>query len=398
MVSIFNDLLRLKSNSNIIPLEDFFTEIFAYLLKSSDALLYEWLNYFSISHIEYDNSFVSTQESYDALDGHLTGSRPDILIELSNKNQNQVIFIECKIDSAEGNNQLRRYAEQLDDISNIDYGVLIYITRDYEKKAVEIIFDNCKNPSKQAAPKRSFLYFFCLIFQFKRLIELLFKVFFSFGTACKLKFIQLRWYENYQFLNSNRQNVMVEEALKFMEENNMSLNNKFSNIDVLALTNFPKVRKMMDETMFGDVSTKFETIAKGITKSSTCLTQLRDHNRYIYYHWQNSDFWIGLGYWIDPSIITNYPDVGIVMEVSPSAKNRTEIIETMIEIEKTSQEKWMGYNLTEARAWSGIVRNKSLQNFIHEPDHIIEIKRYFLELLDDVTSIRDAHPNLPWKD
>lgn len=361
MVSIFNDLLRLKSNSNIIPLEDFFTEIFAYLLKSSDALLYEWLNYFSISHIEYDNSFVSTQESYDALDGHLTGSRPDILIELSNKNQKQVIFIECKIDSAEGNNQLRRYAEQLDNISNIDYGVLIYITRDYEKKAVEIIFDNCKNPSK-------------------------------------LKFIQLRWYENYQFLNSNRQNVMVEETLKFMEENNMSLNNKFSNIDVLALTNFPKVRKMMDETMFGDVSTKFETLAKGITKSSTCLTQLRDHNRYIYYHWQNSDFWIGLGYWIDPSIITNYPDVGIVMEVSPSAKNRTEIIETMIEIEKTSQEKWMGYNLTEARAWSGIVRNKSLQNFIHEPDHIIEIKRYFLELLDDVTSIRDAHPNLPWKD
>ena len=110
MGSIFNNLLRLKSNSDIIPLEDFFTEIFAYLLKSSDAFLSDWLNHFSISHIEYDNSFVSTQESFDALDEHLTGSRPDILIELSNKNSKQIIFIECKIDSVEGNVQLKRYA------------------------------------------------------------------------------------------------------------------------------------------------------------------------------------------------------------------------------------------------------------------------------------------------
>ena len=134
MASIFNSLLRLKSNFNIVPLEDFFTEIFAYMLKSSDALLCDWLNHFSIPHIEYDNSSVSTQESFDALDEHLMGSKPDILIELSNKNRKQVLFIECKIGSVEGHDQLRRYAEQLDDINNIDLGVLIYITRDYEKK------------------------------------------------------------------------------------------------------------------------------------------------------------------------------------------------------------------------------------------------------------------------
>lgn len=361
MVSIFNNLLRLKSNSNVIPLEDFFTEIFAYLLKSSDVLLCDWLNHFSISHIEFENSFVSTQESFDALDEHLSGSKPDILIELSNKNRKQMIFIECKIDSVEGNDQLRRYAEQLDDTNNIDLCVLIYITRDYEKKDENIIFNNCKNSNK-------------------------------------LKFKQLRWYENYQFLKSNQQNVMIKEALKFMEENNMSLNNKFSNIDILALTNFPKVRKMMDETMFGDVSNKFEAIAKGISQSSTCMTQFRDHNRYIYYHWQTPDFWVGLGYWIDPSSITNYPDFGIIMEVSPNAKNRTEIIEIMTEIEKTYPEKWVGCNITEAKAWSSINRSESLQNFIHKPDHIIAIKEYFLDILDDFKNIKNIYPNLPWKD
>ena len=361
MGSIFNNLLRLKSNSNIIPLEDFFTEIFAYLLKSSDALLCDWLNHFSISHIEYDNSFVSTQESFDALDEHLTGSKPDVLIELSNKNRKQLIFIECKIDSVEGNDQLRRYAEQLDDIKNIDLSVLIYITRDYEKKEEKIIFNNCRNVNK-------------------------------------LKFRQLRWYENYQFLKSNHQNVMIKEALKFMEENNMSLNNKFSNIDILALTNFPKVRKIMDETMFGDVSNKFETIVQGITQPSTCMTQFRNHNRYIYFHYQTPDFWVGLGYWIDPSSITNYPDVGIIMEVSPNAKKRTEIIEIMTEIEKAYPENWVGYKLTEAKAWSSIKRSESLQNFIHKPDHIVAIQEYFLKILDDFTNLKNIYQNLPWKD
>ena len=191
---------------------------------------------------------------------------------------------------------------------------------------------------------------------------------------------------------------MVKEALKFMEENNMSLNNKFSTIDILALTNFQNVGKMMDETMFGVVSNKFKTLAKGITQPSTCMTQFRNHNRYIYYNYQTPDFWVGLGYWINPSSITNYPSVGIMMEVSPSAKNRIELIETMIEIEKTHPENWVGFKLTEAKAWSSIKRSESIQNLIHEPDHIFAIQKYFLDALDDFTNIMKNYPNIPWND
>lgn len=361
MTSFFNKLLRLKSNSNIIPLEDFFTEIFSYLLDSHNHLFIDWLNEFSITEMKYDTVFVGTQESFEALSTHLTSSRPDIYIELSNATEKEIIFVESKVGSDEGDLQLKRYAEQLDEFDNIADGILIYITRDYDPKNSEFIFADCKNRNR-------------------------------------LKFKQLRWYEIYIFLQKYN-DTFVNEVLKFMEENNMSLSNQFSNIDILALTNFPKVQKMMNETMNGSVSEKFSNIAKGISQSASCLTQLRDYNRYIYQKFQkNDEFWIGMGYWIEDSNITNYPKVGIVMEVSPNATHRNEIITAMTEIVKTDPEKWHSYHLTERRAWSSIIQYKRLDEFISETDHIEVIKTYLLEILDDFTDMRESYPNLPWNE
>jgi hypothetical protein len=135
-------------NPNQIPLEDFFTEIFTYLLKSNPSLMTDWLKEFNISEIDYDNAHISTQESFDAMYSHFSGSRPDIYVELANERKKELVFVECKIDSCEGHNQLKRYAEHLDNISNIDKGTLLYITRDYDKKNEIAIFKNCTNKDK----------------------------------------------------------------------------------------------------------------------------------------------------------------------------------------------------------------------------------------------------------
>ncbi|WP_406661374.1 PD-(D/E)XK nuclease family protein [Methanolobus sp. ZRKC3] len=213
----------------------------------------DWLRYFKISNIDQNDIFISTQESFGALDSHFSGSRPDILIELSDDSKNELIFVECKIGSCEGHNQLKRYAEHLDNIEHIGCGVLIYITKDYDKKNELAIFQGCNNRNR-------------------------------------LKFIQLRWYEIYQFLKSHdgyAEDILVKEALKFMEEYDLSGDNRFTSVDILALTNFPRVRKMMDETMYGEVSDKFTEITGGVSQSSFCLNQIKNHNRYTYIQNQN---------------------------------------------------------------------------------------------------------------
>jgi hypothetical protein len=128
----------LQLNPNQIPLEDFFTEIFAYLLKMDSNLLCEWLKEFKISSIQPESQQINTQESFDALDEHFSGSRPDIYIEIANKFSKELILVECKIGSTEGPDQLQRYAEHMDKIKSISSGVLIYITRDYDKKVKKI--------------------------------------------------------------------------------------------------------------------------------------------------------------------------------------------------------------------------------------------------------------------
>ena len=359
-MSLFNNLLQL--NPNQIPLEDFFTEIFAHLLKADSNLLDEWLKEFKISNLQPEYQQISTQESFDAINEHFSGSRPDIYIEIADKYSKELILIECKIGSTEGPNQLQRYAEHMDKIKSISSGILIYITRDYDNKNSKLIFENCKNKNK-------------------------------------LKFKQLRWYENYLFLmkyNETFNNPITNDALKFMEENNLSGSNKFTSIDVLAMANFPHVQKMMEESMSGEVMNKFEIIAGGSKpRHSSALNGLRLYNRYTYTQFQEDNFEILLGYWMNDLKVGDYPKIGLQINVSPTAVDRTEIFKSMREIDANS-DKWWSYNLNETKNWGGIVQTMCLDNFIQQENHIQAIQNYFLDLFDELVEIKRKYHHLKW--
>ncbi|WP_440956202.1 PD-(D/E)XK nuclease family protein [Methanosarcina sp. Mfa9] len=354
----------LQLNPNQIPQEDFFTEIFAHLLKSDSYLLSSWLKEFDVSETNHKNVFVETQASFGLLDNHFSGSKPDIYIEVSEGNYKEIIFIECKINSGEGYQQLQRYAEHLDNLSSINRGILVYITKNYEKKESDYIFKKCSNGNK-------------------------------------LFFFQLRWYQIYNFLklfNKQAQNELVNETLEFMEESNLSVNNRFSSIDLLALTNFPRVKKMMDETMFGEVSEKFERIAGGISQKSSCMTHLKDYDTYVYYQsqTQNYEFGFYLGYWLKNLDMNDYPKVGFSIEVSPNANKRDEIIEAMKNIVEDS-ENWTGYGLNASKSWAGIEHLTTLDKFLHEDDHLETVRTHLLNILDEVDEFKIKYPHLPWK-
>jgi len=362
MVSLFDTLLKQKAKGDKTPTEDFFTEIFTHLLNNNRGIFINWLHYFSLSDLDPDESDIkiATQETFGALEQHSSGSRPDVVIEVSDDKRIDVIFIESKIDSHEGEGQLKKYAEQLDRLSSINQATLVYVTRDYEKKDEKEILINCRSTNLP-------------------------------------KFKQLRWHEIYNFLKKYREeSYLVNETIRFMEINNMAHNNQFSSVDILTLTNFPRVRRMMDETMKGEVSKLFKKVTGGIAQDSTLLTQLRDSNRYVYQLWQQEDMWCGYGYWFDPSNIANYPDVGVILESYPNSPERDIIIAAMKEIANRCPDKWKGYDLTATKAWSGIWQLKSLKDFMPEENQVGAISSFFKEGINDLEAIKTEYPGLPW--
>jgi PD-(D/E)XK nuclease superfamily len=138
-MSLFNRLLKLHNGST--PLEDFFTELVAHLFSTNKEVLSDWLKHLDLIDTNADlDAYISTQQTFERLSHHFSDSRPDIIIELIDGNNRDIIFIESKIGSSEGCNQLQRYAEILDKFPGFRNKFLIYITRDFEPKDRETIF------------------------------------------------------------------------------------------------------------------------------------------------------------------------------------------------------------------------------------------------------------------
>jgi hypothetical protein len=356
LVALFSRLLNLNTGS--IPLEDFFTELVAYLFSTDKEILYSWLKNLNLLDINiYLDAYVSTQREFEPLDDHRLASRPDILIELVDTKSRSIIFVESKIGSQEGYEQLSRYAEILHGISGFQHKFLLYITRDFDPKDRANIFKNISQSTVQ--------------------------------------FRQLRWHQFYRFLKSQADTMLVQEIVTFMDEYRMAHNNQFSSIDVIALANFTKSLKLMEETMWGEVSQRFEKVLGAIKQKSTALTQIQWHGRYLMTASMPSGrWWCGLGFILKTSHLTDYPIVRLVLEVDPNSPRRAEIIETMKDI--CEQYGWRGYNLDSSKDWAGIVRDKSLQDFLSEEDHVVAIKRFFLQALDELEKIKDQYSKLPW--
>lgn len=359
-MALFRRLLKLNTSS--VPLEDFFTELVAYLFSTDKEILYAWLKDLSPLDISaYLNADVSTQKTFEPLVkyGHLSASRPDIVIELVAISS--IIFVESKVGSREHDDQLKRYAEILHDkFSGYQHKFLLYITRDFDPKVKEEIFKDIPETTVQ--------------------------------------FKQLRWHQFYQFLKPQADKMLVQEILTFMGEYRMAHTNQFSSNDVIALANFTKSLNLMEETMWGEVSQQFEKVLGAIKKRATALTQIESHGRYLmsvdmpYGKW-----WCGLGFILKTSEPTDYPIVRLLLQVNPSSPRRSEIIKAMKNICEQDQG-WKGYDLDSPSLWSKIVRDKSLQDFLSEEDHVAAIRKFFLEALDELKKIKEQeqYSRLPW--
>ena len=367
-MGLFSRLLKLHSlHPGTTPLEDFFTEIVAHLFRMSNETLFSWLEeYLELGTSRYtEPPHIWTQSGSEPLGHHSIGTRFDILIELSDGSCSDWIAIESKISAREGPDQLRRYAQVLAAEQDIGERILLYITRDYDPKDESSILQ---------------------------------------GLESTVRFKQLRWYEFYDFLQSRGSlsnlesrprdvstEMLVNEIVKFMEENRMAQSNQFTAIDVLTISNLPNAVSLMDETIGGDVKSRFNDVL-GFVPRGRPYSQLQ-WSRYLLTAWLSDDWWCGLGYWWGDNV-TDYPNVGIYIEVKPRSKSRQEIIKAMQKI--SQRPAWSSYDLSDLTAWAGVFRECSLRDFLSKEDHVAEIKAYFLELLEDLAKIKKKYPHLPW--
>jgi hypothetical protein len=358
-MSLFTNLLNLHSANK--PLEDFFTEIVAYFFSINQDLLIAWLKQnLIISDDRYSSITITTQKEHQALESHTADSRFDILIELSNGVNTDVIVIESKIGSTDGNNALKRYIEILSSLQNVNQRILIYVTRAYDPQ------DKIKISASEQTPL--------------------------------VNFHQLRWYDFYSFLAKHGSDTLAQEILTFMRNNQMADKNQFSSIDLLTMMNFNKTLSLMQATLSEEVEKEFKRAFGRVISGSPSMTQWRHHSRYIIYNFlaHGWNFYCGLGYFsLNSDNVTSYPNIGICLEVSPTFINRARVIKGMKDIVNNKPGIWTPRNLTVTPAWSGIFYRKSLQEFLAYEDQSCHIKKFFLEAIQELKSVQKQYFNFP---
>lgn len=205
MTSLLSRLSKLFPES--VPLEDLFTEAIARLFERRPDLGLTWLREEgALPSARTENPGeeivrVSSQRPFNSLEYHETASRPDLLIEVYRTSEEDdaaanVVMLESKIGSGEGEGQLRRYAEHLHNMSGFDNRTLLYVTRGYDPKEPDEIVS---------------------------------------GLDDKVRFEQLRWHDFYRFLHQAEPDALVEEVMAFMQENGMARGYRFSASYVIRL-------------------------------------------------------------------------------------------------------------------------------------------------------------------
>lgn len=290
--------------------------------------------------------------------GHSSSSRPDITIRLQAAGRNELVFVESKLPSIQGHDQLQRYADHLAaefQSKGLSKASLVFITRDYEKSEPPTVRDSAFQPA----------------------------------------FVPTRWFQFYRQLKVHVNGDGLARELKlFMEEHRMSLGNQFRSTDVVAMENFLSARALMNETLDGEVADQAQRILGSVDASArTSDKQLRDHGRYIITNANWNTILCMIGYWLPQDSPDDRVWVGITMESKPSAEGRSEVLGAFRE---WSQRRDRGWTLEDDQSWSPMYKGKDLQCFMAEQDQVRAIKNYLIELLNEVGEFKKEFPTVPW--
>ena len=366
-MNFLGGLLRLHSYS--VPLEDFFTEVFAGLFRYHPELCLQWLEALGAVADASQTKLTSieTQVVLPPLEDGGRGSRIDLKFRLqSEAGYSHVVFVESKVASREHSEQLSRYAEYLAEAEDAEQKTLVYVTRHYEPKEEPTVL----------------------------------------GTTQGVRFVQARWRSLYHTLKDYRQQLfdlgresdLVEEVSSFMVEHGMSQQSRLSAADVAVMGAIPRVLSFMRETLTGEVQSKIrEASGQKVAGRYQTLWRVEDQSRYFYYALMPHGFWCGAGFYLETETADEYPWLSVILEVGPNHPRRPEIIEAMESFAKEDAE-CDTYGLDDPSTWSGLEWWLDVGKLLGEEDHMAAARAFFIDRLERVKRFRAKQPGLPWGD
>lgn len=229
---MINNLYNLyKKSSRNTPLEDFTTESFVGILKLHEDLLLDFsINFLGLNPGNFE---IKTQVKFSL------PNDPNCIIDIVIENDEQICFIENKVNSKEGLEQLSRYSQVLDQFKiEGKQTFLYYCTKKYEKKEIQ-----------------------------------------------SHNFKQFRWFQIAKFLQkSNCKSLIIDDFLIFLKQRKMSQDLTISSKDTFVMENLFDTIELIDghlnrvKPLFIDTFNKNSKVSDGFSTS-----QILKHKRLIYF-------------------------------------------------------------------------------------------------------------------
>ena len=340
---MFSNLLKLYRSSNALktPLEDFCTESLAGVLKSDKKLLQAFST--DLLKLPSNETFsLSTQKSFKS------ENSKRIYVDMVFESASTICFLEMKVNSQEGHNQLESYNTQLLELKNDT------------KKSIKLCYCTLHRDVKDE---------------------------FSDSDI----FSQFRWVDIAKLLKTKTEkNNLVKEFYSFLEEYRMAGNDRFTYEDILGLLVYKDIASKASEI--------FENLEEEIVNKFSKLSQKDKFNQITSFN--------RLAVWSENILGNGYSEILIGIEFSGSPVNNGPRLVSQIWIaggnsenkgDKFSEEcRKNNLPVKEIESGYGVQFFEPLSKFIDSDNQLKEIENWYRQKIKRFHDFKE-NSNLVWK-
>lgn len=333
-ISVYERLLSLYSKSgegNKTPLEDFTTELFVGTIENDKELLDKYVN--DVLKVDGVGFSIESQCRYYLEDD--INCIVDIVIE----NDENICFVENKVNSCEGERQLERYTKVLNNISK------------QERKQIHLRY--C---TKYYDPKEN---------------------------NFNIDFIQFRWCDIYKYLEQfSDDNKLIDEFLVFLRGEDMASAGTFNYEDLMTMNKINSTIAKMNESLDNVKQKLTESFGETYERDYARLKRIVDNNQY--YMWspnvigENGEALVVVGFNFDNEQTNNIPMLMVSLYID-KANSKFKEVKELDEKEKADFCKLHDYGWAIEYAFE-----KPLSDFISSEKQTEEICEWFEDKINKV--------------
>lgn len=320
-----------KNGASKTPLEDFTTEALAGLLRLNSIFLDAFL---SLIKLPKDNYRITTQKYYFLLD------TVDCIVDIVIIGNNNICFIENKVNSYEGWEQLKRYGRALDQYYPNHIKHLRYCTKFPDPKEI-----------------------------------------------AEHNFLQITWRQIGKLVHNDNNKSLID-FYEFLKYHNMSDN---YTIDLNYLVSMRNMRDTLNMALFHLDNSRhafqsFFSNAEFVAQTKLSAINIHDRFGYLFKNiFEDSDFWTELLFSINLGEI----EISTQIFINKENKNHNKVIDRIKD--------YQTFIFIEHDTGTSIILSRKLADFIDDEESDFKIKNWFYDSFAIFAELINKTPELRWK-